>query len=78
MFFSFVGNKANDYLFSDWNFRKDHLKENNDSHTFILDNNNIKTNRHHHWSKYEFNPLTKRFTIDSLVDGQIIKQRNIL
>ena len=73
MFFSFVGDAAGNYHFFDWPARKQLLDrkmgENPDSHTYILDRCGIDVNRHHHWSKYEFNPLIKAFNVDEGVMG---------
>ena len=47
-FFSFVG--FNDsYLFLDWNYRKDHLQDNCDSHTFILTHFGVSPEKQHNY-----------------------------
>ena len=68
-FFSFVGDGYGNYLYSDWEARKTNINENWDSHTFILTNAKVPVRMQDRWSKYEFNPLTKAFTVDKGVDG---------
>jgi len=68
-FFSFVGDGFGNYLYSDWSIREKYLSESPDSHTRILTNNNIPSDKQDRWSKYEFNPWTKQFTVDEPVEG---------
>ena len=68
-FFSFVGDGYGNYLYSDWNVRKNNLDENTDSHTWILTSNKVPADKQDRWSKYEYNPLTKDFVIDQPVEG---------
>jgi len=68
-FFSFVGDGFGNYKYLDWEFRKDSLDESNDSHTFILTHFKIPPKMQDKWSKYEYNPITKQFTIDEGVEG---------
>ena len=68
-FFSFVGDGFGNYLYSDWDARKNNIIEPTDSHTWILTNNNIPPEKQDRWSKYEYNPLTMEFTIDEPVEG---------
>lgn len=67
-FFSFVGDGYGNYLYSDWNTRKEDMRENHDSHTAILTRNEVPPHLQDKWSKYEYNPLTKEFTIDEPVE----------
>ena len=66
-FFSFVGDGFGNYLYSDWQDRQNKTFE-PDSHTAILTRNKVSPNRQDKWSKYEYNPLMKKFTIDEPVD----------
>ena len=68
-FFSFVGDGYGNYLYSDWNTRKENLAEDHDSHTAILTRNKVPPRLQDRWSKYEYNPLTKEFTVDQGVEG---------
>ena len=68
-FFSFVGDGYGTFLYSNWEQRKESLNNNWDSHTKILTDNKIPPNMQDRWSKYEFNPLTKKFNIDEPVEG---------
>ena len=66
-FFSFVtdpvGHPAEYYHF-DWEYRKAHLDDNGlDSHSHICAHFKLNEDR---CNKYEFNPLTKAFTIDQI------------
>ena len=67
-FFGFVGDGYGNYLYSDWNTRKENMRENHDSHTAILTRNEVPPHLQDRWSKYEYNPLTKEFTIDEPVE----------
>jgi len=72
-FFSFVGNKVGEYHYFDYAARKQlrekNIGENPDSHTYILDRCGIPVDRHHHWSKYEYDFPTKTLTVDQGVEG---------
>ena len=68
-FFSFVGDGYGNYLYSDWNTRKKTPAEDHDSHTAILTRNKVPPRLQDRWSKYEYNPLTKEFTVDQGVEG---------
>ena len=68
-FFSFVGDGYGNYLYADWNLRKTRLRGNWDSHTMILTHFNVPPKIQDRWSKYEYNPLTKEFTVDQGVEG---------
>ena len=67
-FFSFVGDGYGNYLYSDWNTRKNNPAEDHDSHTTILTRNEVPPRLQDRWSKYEYNPLTKEFTVDQGVE----------
>jgi len=69
IFFSFVGDGFGNYKYLDWDFRKDNLNENNDSHTFILTHFKVPPKMQDKWSKYEYNPITKELTVDEGVEG---------
>lgn len=68
-FFSFVGDGFGNYHYFDWEYRKDHLSDNCDSHTAILEYFNVPPKMQDRWSKYEYNPITKYFNIDESVSG---------
>ncbi len=68
-FFSFVGDGYGNYLYADWNLRKMNLQTNWDSHTAILTHFKVPPKMQDRWSKYEYNPLTKEFTVDQGVEG---------
>ena len=68
-FFSFVGDGYGNYLYADWNLRKTRLRGNWDSHTMILTHFSVPPKMQDRWSKYEYNPLTKEFTVDQGVEG---------
>ena len=68
-FFSFVGDGYGNYLYSDWNTRKKNPEYDHDSHTTILTINEVPPHLQDRWSKYEYNPLTKEFTVDQGVEG---------
>ena len=68
-FFSFVGDGYGNYLYSDWNTRKGNTTENHDSHTRILTRNKVPPRLQDRWSKYEYDPFTKEFTVDQGVEG---------
>ena len=67
-FFSFVGDGYGNYLYADWNLRKTKLRANWDSHTTILTHFSVPPKMQDRWSKYEYDPLTKEFTIDEPVE----------
>ena len=66
-FFSFVTDPVNhpaEYYCFDWEYRKVHLDDDGvDSHSHICSHFNLNEDR---CNKYEFNPLTKAFTIDQI------------
>ncbi len=68
-FFSFVGDGYGNYLYSDWNTRKENPEHYHDSYTTILTRNKVPPHLQDRWSKYEYNPLTKEFTVDQGVEG---------
>jgi len=68
-FFSFCGDGKGNYFYLDWEWRKDHLKGNNDSHTVILTHFKIPPKNQDRFSKYEYNPITKLFVVDEPVEG---------
>ena len=70
-FFSFCSNGRGAILYLNWEdrqlFLKDQLEiESPDSHTSILDYHKIDIKNHDKWNKYEFNPLTREFSIDTI------------
>ena len=67
-FFSFCGDGFGNYKYLDWDFRKDNLDENCDSHTFILTHFKIPPKMQDKYSKYEYNPLTKKFIVDEPIE----------
>lgn len=66
-FFSFVTDPANhpaEYFYLDWEYRKAHLeKDGADSHSHICSHFGLNEDL---CNKYEYNPLTKRFTVDQI------------
>ena len=66
-FFSFVTNPVDNpgwYYYFDWQYRKAHLDDDGvDSHSHICAHFTLDEDR---CNKYEFNPLTKAFTIDQI------------
>jgi hypothetical protein len=72
-FFSFVGDGYGNYKYCDWDVRrkwiKNKSKKSSDSHTTILTYFKTPAKMQDRWSKYEFNPLTKKFTVDEGVEG---------
>jgi len=66
-FFSFVTNPVNhpaEYYYFDWEYRKAHLNDDGvDSHSHICAYYLLNEDR---CNKYEFNPLTKAFTVDQI------------
>ena len=66
-FFSFVTDPINhpaEYYFFDWEYRKAHLNDDGvDSHSHICAHFKLNEDR---CNKYEFNPLTKAFTVDQI------------
>jgi len=68
-FFSFCGDGYGNYIYSDWEHRKEDLKQNWDSHTKIMTDQGIPNVMQDRWSKYEYNPLTKKFCVDSEIEG---------
>lgn len=68
-FFSFCGDGYGNYIYSDWEHRKEDLKQNWDSHTKIMTDQGIPNVMQDRWSKYEYNPLTKKFCVDGGIEG---------
>jgi hypothetical protein len=64
-FFSFCYDGFNTFLYSDWEIRKNNLKEKVDSHTWILTHFKIPPKQQDKWDYFEFNPLTKKFIEDN-------------
>jgi len=66
-FFSFVTDPVNhpaEYYHFDWEYRKSHLDDDGvDSHSHICAHFKLNEDR---CNKYEFNPLTKAFTVDQI------------
>jgi len=73
-FFSFVTEPENNggkRFYFNWNYRKDNLQAENDSHSTICKHFSLKEDV---CNKYEFNPLTKNFKVDQInspVDDRI-------
>ena len=68
-FFSFVGDGYGNFKYFDWEYRKNHLSENCDSHTAILTHFQVPPKMQDKWSNYEYNPITKKFTVDQGREG---------
>jgi len=72
-FFSFVGDGFGNYKYYDWAMRLKLLVERSkdlpDSHTRILTYYEVPPKMQDRWSKYEYNPLTKQFSVDQEVEG---------
>jgi hypothetical protein len=71
-FFSFVGDGHGNFRFSDWEDRQKigvNADPGPDSHTLILTRLKVPVDKQALWSKYEYAPLIKQFTIDNGVDG---------
>ena len=66
-FFSFVTDPINhpaEYCHFDWEYRKSHLDDDDaDSHSHICSHFNLNEDV---CNKYEYNPLTKKFTVDQI------------
>ena len=66
-FFSFVTNPVDNpgwYYYFDWEYRKAHMEEDGaDSHSHICSHFNLNEDV---CNKYEYNPLTKMFTVDQI------------
>ena len=66
-FFSFVTDPINhpaEYYYFDWEYRKAHMEEDGaDSHSHICSHFNLNEDV---CNKYEYNPLTKMFTVDQI------------
>lgn len=82
-FFSFCSNGRGKYLYTDWKTRQALMAENPhdyepdyepDSHASILSMNGIEMAQQDKWNKYEYNPLTKRFTVDQINNRDDSKQ----
>jgi hypothetical protein len=64
-------NHAGQRFYFDWNYRKDNLSKENDSHSLICKHFKLNEDK---CNKYEYNPLTKEFAVDqinSLVDDSL-------
>jgi len=72
-FFSFVGDGYGNYKYIDWSLREQWLKNKSgnmpDSHTRILTQFSVPPKMQDRWSKYEYNPITKLFSVDQGVEG---------
>jgi hypothetical protein len=68
-FFSFCGDGYGNYKYSPWKLRQELLRKDDipDSHTYIL--RDVPVELQDRWSRYEYNPLTKEFTVDQGVEG---------
>ena len=58
-------------FYNDWKYRKNHIQEENDSHSLICGRFGLDEDK---CNKYEYNPLTKEFNVDrinSSVDDSI-------
>ena len=65
-FFSFVTEPkfhAPDKFYLDWDYRKNNIEDENDSHSGICKHYGLKEDI---CNKYEYNPITKDFTIDQI------------
>ena len=54
-------------FYFDWKYRKEHLQDENDSHSLICKHFGLDEDK---CNKYEFNPLTKKFKTD-MVNSQV-------
>ena len=70
-FFSFVGDGFGNFHCIGWETRQKMLRGNYlaDSHTVILTKLGVPPKMQDRWDKYEYNPLTKLFTVDQGIDG---------
>jgi hypothetical protein len=72
-FFSFVGDGFGNYHCIGWETRQKWIKAKSgdmpDSHTRILTMAGVPPRLQDRWDKYEYNPLTRVFSIDQGVDG---------
>jgi hypothetical protein len=71
-FFSFVGDGYGNYQFGTASLRAKARKDESiepDSHTWLLTHYKVPEEKQALWSRYEYNPLTKEFTIDQGVEG---------
>jgi len=65
-FFSIVTdpeNQAGKRFYFDWEYRKKHLQDENDSHSTICSHFGLQEDV---CNKYEYNPLTKKFVVDQI------------
>ena len=65
-FFSIVSDGKGQFMYMDWNWRKDHPTDNNDSHTYIASHFGYTGEKEDSLNKYEYNPLTKVFVVDQI------------
>ena len=72
-FFSFVGDGFGNFRCIDWQTRQQMIKDESndppDSHTAILTKLSVPPEMQDRWDKYEYNPLTKQFTVDQGIEG---------
>jgi hypothetical protein len=75
-FFSFTGDGFGNFQYISWQDRKNWIAkklalpgDGPDSHTSILEHLKIPKEKQERYSKYEYNPFTKNFVVDLLVDG---------
>jgi hypothetical protein len=68
-FFSFCGDGYGNYKYSPWKLRQElpGKDDSPDSHTYIL--RDVPVELQDRWSRYEYNPLTGKFTVDQGVEG---------
>ena len=65
-FFSFCTepeNHGGKRFYFDWTYRQEHLRDENDSHSLICEKFGLNEDM---CNKYEFNPLTKEFSVDRI------------
>jgi hypothetical protein len=68
-FFSIVTepeNHGGQRFYRDWQYRKEHLDKENDSHSLLCKANGLDEDK---CNKYEFNPLSREFVVDQLNSG---------
>ncbi len=65
-FFSFVTDGQGGRYYLNWDYRKSHLNRECDSHSIIADVHGFKGKLLDTLNKYEYNPLTKEFTVDQI------------
>lgn len=65
-FFSFVTDGQGGRYYLNWDYRKSHFLQDCDSHSIIADVHGFKGKLLDTLNKYEYNPLTKEFTVDQI------------